>query len=217
MIAIALLPFLCYITFLTSLHFRRTPTVISGSLDFSLLAWGLFGMITLGPGRLIIPLYVFTAWGIFTWIFWFGFYFVVVHVFASRFHGRMVLYHVRRELVLPRFFTLLRDIDPKTEWAGNVLSLYGLGMQWSVSCDSCGAHMLFLPTDSGRNNPHQEIVRQQLTELCRTLVIPKNPIRWVWGFFTLALGGLVIGIFVRNFPALIGQFNEYWLPVARSF
>ena len=212
MLAFALIPLLCYCAFLTSLYFRKTPTVLNGSLDFMLLAWGLFGLITLGPGRLVIPLYVFTAWGVYTWIFWLGFYFVVARATASQFKNRLVVYHCRRELVLPAFFSLSREIDPKTEWGGYVLSLHGLGVQWSVVGDQHGGHLLFIPTSPILKNPHREMLQEQLTNLCRKLVMPKNQLRWFWGIFTFGLLCLVIGLLIRDFSVLAPQFNDYWLP-----
>jgi len=211
MVALALLPLVFYFAFLTSLHFRRTPTVLNGSLDFALLAWGLFGLITLGPGRLVIPLYVFAAWGIYTWFFWLGFYFVVARTLALQFKNRLVVYHCRRELVLPAFFSLAREIDPKTEWSANVLSLHGLGVQWSVVSDRYGRHLLFLPTDPHQKNPNREMLQKQLTNLCRTLVMPKSRIRWFWGILTFGLFCLVIGLLIRDFLVLFLQFNDYWL------
>jgi hypothetical protein len=211
MFAIALLPLVCYFLFLTNLHFRRTPTVLNGSLDFTLLAWGLFGLLTLGPGRLVIPLYVFAAWGMYTWIFWFGFYFVAVHIFALLFNNRFVIYHAKRELVLPAFFTLARELDPKTEWAGNVLSFHGLGVQWAVSHDRFGGHLLFVPTNPMQENPHREILRKHLTELCQTITVPKSRIRWFWGLLTFGLGCVVIGMLAKDFPLLLQQFSDYWL------
>jgi len=211
MLALALLPLVFYFAFLTSLHFRRTPTVLNGSLDFALLAWGLFGLVTLGPGRLVIPLYVFAAWGIYTWLFWLGFYFVVTRAFALQFKNRLVVYHCRRELVLPAFFSLAREIDPKTEWSGNVLSLHGLGVQWSVVSGGHGRHLSFIPTELNQKSPYQEMLQEQLTNLCRTLVMPKSRIRWFWFFLTFGLFCLLIGLLVRDFPMLVFQFNDYWL------
>ena len=213
MLALALLPLLCYFVFLTSLYFRKTPTVLNGSLDFMLLAWGLFGLITLGPGRLVIPLYVFTAWGIASWLFWLGFYFVVVYTIAPQFKNRLVVYHCRRELVLPAFFSLARTIDPKTEWSGYVLSLHSLGVQWYVASDQYGGHLLFVPTCSRWRNPHREMLQEQLTNLCRTLVMPKNRIRWVWGILTFGLFCLVVGLLIRDFSVLPLQFCDYWLRI----
>ena len=212
MLAFALLPLVFYFAFLTWLHFRPTPTVMNGSLDFTLLAWGLFGLISLGPGRLIIPLYVFTAWGIFTWIFWFGFYFFVTHFCALQFKNRFVIYHGQRELVLPAFFTRAQQIDPKTEWSGYVLSLHSLGVQWSVTHDRYGGHLLFIPTNSSLKNPHQEMLQEQLVNLCQTLVMPKRRIRWFWGILTFSLLCLVFGLLLRNFSVLVHQFSDYWLP-----
>ena len=212
MLALALLPLVLYFAFLTWLHFRRTPTVLNGSLDFTLLAWGLFGLVTLGPGRLIVPLYVFTAWGVFTWLFWVGFYFLVVVALARQFKNRLVIYHCRQELVLPAFFTLVRQIDPKTEWGGHVLSLHGLGVQWIVTCDRFGGHMLFRPANPSMKNPHREMLQEQLTNLCQTLVMPKGNPRWFWGILTFSLLCLVIGLFIRDFSMIVQQFNDYWMP-----
>ena len=211
MFALALLPLVFYFAFLTYLHFRKTPTVLDGSLDFTLLAWGLFGLITLGPGRLIIPLYVFTAWGVFTWIFWVGFYFLATVAFARQFKNRLVVYHCQRELVLPAFFTLVRQIDPKTEWSGHVLSLHGLGVQWTVTSDRFGGHLLFTPTDQSLKNPHQEMLQDQLTTLCRTLTMPKRKIRWFWGILAFVLLCLVLGLFLSDVSVMMQQFGDYWL------
>ena len=211
MLAFALLPLVFYVAFLTHLHFRSTPTVLNGSQDFTLLAWGLFGLVTFGPGRLIIPLYVFTAWGVFTWVFWVGFYFLVVVALARQFKNRLVVYHCRRELVLPAFFTLTRQIDPKTEWAGNVLSLHGLGVQWSVTSDRFGGHMLFVPTNPTIKHPHQEMLQEQLTTLCRTQVMPKSRLRWFWGLLSIVLLCLVVGLLIRDLPMIVEQFRDYWI------
>ena len=211
MFAIALLPLVLYCAFLTRLHFRQTPTVLNGSLDFSLLAWGLFGLVSLGPGRLIIPIYVFTAWGMLTWIFWLGFYFLVVRFLALQFKNRFVVYHCQRELVLPAFFTLAQKIDPKTEWSGHVLSLHGLGVQWAVTHDRYGGHLLFVPTNPYLKNPHQEMLQEQLTNLCRTLVMPKRRIRWFWTILTFSLLCLAFGLLFRDFSVLVQQFGDHWL------
>ena len=192
MFALALLPLVVYFAFLTWLHYRQTATLLTGSLDFTLLSWGLFGLITLGPGRLLVPLYLFTAWGIYAWIFWLFFYFVATHFFASRLANRFVVYNSRRDIVLPAFFTLAKQIDPKTEWSGNVLSLHGLGLQWSVCSGRFGNCLVFAPTNPYRKNPHQEQVQEELKNLCRTLEIPKQERRWLWKMITSILFGLIL-------------------------
>ena len=211
MLAFALLPLVSYCAFLTVLHFRKTPTVLNGEFDFILLAWGLFGLFSLGPGRLIIPLYVFAAWGVYSWLFWTGFYFVIVQILARQFKDRMIVYHGQRELLVPAFFSLARQIDPKTDWSGNVLSLHGLGVQWSVTHDRFGGHILFVPTNSHWKNPHCEMLQEQLTQLCRTLEMPNRAIRWFWGILTFDLLCLVIGLLLWDFPAVILRYSDYWL------
>jgi len=213
MFAVALLPLVFYLAFLARLQFRKMPTVLNGTQDFLLLAWGLFGLITLGPGRLIIPLYVFEAWGVFTWIFWFGTYFAAVHLLSLLFKKRLVVYHGQRELVLPAFFTLARQIDPKAEWGGNVLSFHGLGVQWAVTNDRYGGHLLFVPTNPYEKNPNTEMLQEQLKNLCQMLVMPKRGIRWFWAILTLGLLCLTLGLLFRDFPMLLGQFCDLWLSI----
>jgi hypothetical protein len=179
----------------------------------TLLAWGLFGLVTLGPSRLLIPLYVFTAWGFYTWFFWFGFYFAVTHFLALRFRNRLLIYHCQRELVLPAFFTLARQIDPKAEWSGNVLSFHGLGVQWSVISNKWSGCLLLVPTNPYQNNPHQEMLQGQLTALCRTLVMSNTNVRWLWGTLTFGLLCLVAGLLLRDFPMLIQQFSDHWISI----
>jgi len=212
MLSIALLPFVFYCAFLAYLHFRKTPTVLNGSTDFTLLAWGLFGLITFGPGRLLIPIYVFAAWGVFTWVFWIGFYFLMTIAVARLFRYRLVIYHCQRELVLPPLYTRVRQIDPKTEWAGNVLSLHGLGVQWFVTCDQFGGHILFQLTNPAVKKSHLEMLHEQLATLCKTLEMPKNSIRWVWGTLAFGLLCISVGLLVKEFPTLIQDFSDHWVP-----
>ena len=203
MLVLALLPLGFYLAFLTCLHFRQNPTLLNGSSDFSLLAWGLFGLITLGPGRLMIPIYVFSAWEEYTWFFWICFYYVITHSLAFLFAGRMIVYNSKREIVLPAFFSLARQIDPKTEWSGNVLSMHGLGLQWSVTNGQYGNYLLFIPTNPRQKHPQKEDVQKQFEHLCRTLKTPKQRTRWFWGILTFALFGLIFMQAIHDVPMLL--------------
>jgi len=110
-----------------------------------------------------------------------------------------------------RFFSLARQIDPKTEWSGHVLSLHGLGVQWTVTGDRFGGHLLFIPANPSLSNPHQEMLQEQLTTLCRTLVMPKRRIRWFWGMLTFGLLFLAIGLLITDIPVIVQQFGDYWM------
>ena len=210
MLALALLPLLGYFAFLAVLYLRRTPTVLNGALDFTLLAWGLFGLVTLGPGKMIIPIYVFAAWNVLTWGFWVGSYFAAVYFLAMQFRNRFVVYHCQREVLLPAFYTLARRIDPKTEWSGNVLSLHGLNIQWSVVSDKFGGCLLFSPTNPLAQTQYRAMMQEQLTNLCRTLPMPKGRQSWGWCVLTLGLALLVFAVLVHDFAVLVQTFEEYW-------
>jgi hypothetical protein len=216
MLAFALLPLTVYFIFLTVVQFRRRPTLFSGSVDFALLAWGLFGLATLGLGKFIIPIYVFSAWGLMTWFFWTCFYFTVTYSAAGLFRSRIVIYHVRREIVLPAMFDLARQIDPKAEWCGNVLSLHGLGLQWTVTGDPFGSHLLFTPTGYERGNPHIDILREKFAGLCRTLPVPPAGIRWLFPALAAGLAAVAAADIYCRFSDIIRTCGDYWLPFFAS-
>jgi len=61
-------------------------------------------------------------------------------------------------------------------------------------------------------SPHLEMLQDQLTGLCRTLPMPKNRVRWFWGLLTLGLLCFVVGLLVKDFPMLVQQFQDHWMP-----
>lgn len=212
MLALALLPLTAYFAFLTLMQFRRCPTLISGEVDFSLLAWGLFGFVSLGAGKLLIPLYLFNAWGLFTWLFWLCFYFVATIYTAKCFRCQWVIYHVRRESVLPAMFDLARQIDPKAEWCGNVLSLHGLQIQWSIVGDSFGGHLSLKPTQPAAYNPYMEMLRGKFAGLCRSLSVSPQRIRWAFLLLTFACAAAAGWDLCRHFTEMLHIANDYWIP-----
>ena len=91
------------------------------------------------------------------------------------------------------------------------MSLHGLGVQWSITADRFGGHILFTPTNPSAKNPHQEMLQEQLSALCRTQEMPKDKIRWFWSVLALGLLCLVIVLLVRDFPVIAQQFDDYWM------
>ncbi|GHT47017.1 hypothetical protein FACS189454_09010 [Planctomycetales bacterium] len=144
--------------------------MLRGSTDFTLLAWGLFGLVTLGPARLVIPMYLFTAWGSSVWLFWMLFYFITVRHIARSLKDRTVVYHCQREKFLPALFSKLREIDPKTEWRGNVLSMFGCGLQWAVSgMTNPNLCLVFLLTEPQPKNPNKDIFYETIRKVAQTV------------------------------------------------
>jgi hypothetical protein len=128
----AFLPLICYIFGLTFLHIRRRPTIINGGWDFMLLSCGLFGLITLGPGRLLIPMNVLTFWGSTVWLFWTAFYFAVAHLIAHQLPKRIIVYGSSFNVFVPKLIELAKEIDSQVRFEGNVLFLPDAGIQCSI-------------------------------------------------------------------------------------
>jgi hypothetical protein len=213
MLAFTLFPFAVYLAVLAFFHSRRTPTVLGGDADFMLLAAGLLGAVTFGPGRLLIPLYVLTAWGILTWVFWFGFYFVLVLFITRYLTHRTVIYHCRREMMLPGLFAMSRYLDPSSDLRGNVLTLPGFGLQWTIS-EYCGGVVLCL-TVSQWDKTKKDAFDRELKNLCRTLQVSYSvQDLWVcllWTTLSIIAFAGSAWFLIQNFGWLGETFVDYWL------
>ncbi|MDR3181540.1 MAG: hypothetical protein LBT89_01240 [Planctomycetaceae bacterium] len=158
MFFLALIPLVTYFVFLIYLYRRTKPTVLRSSTAFALLAWGLFGLLSLGPGRLVIPVYLFVFSGYDAWLCWTLLYFAVAAVIAKRLDG-IVVYHCRRETLLPALYKAAQELDAKAEWRGNVLSMYSYGLQWTVCGSTC---LVFRLTQPQPANPNRNVLYQLL-------------------------------------------------------
>ena len=211
MIGLALFPLAVYFFLLGAFHFRRTPTVLSGEQDFMLLAGGLFGLMTFGPGRLLIPLNILTFWHIFAWGFWTLFYFLLAYMVTQyRRHRKTVIYHCPIPVFVPKLFELGCRFDPAARLDGNVLFLPGLGVQCTINGDLYGGHIILLETGSFQDRLRWLQFQRGVRSLCRTLPIPTflpgNAL-----FFT-GLGCLFFtgGLYFADFPRLLEVFADYW-------
>jgi hypothetical protein len=120
---------------------------MNGVRDFMFLSCGLFGLITLGPGRLLVPVHVFAFWGMAVWLFWTAFYFSVAYWVAGLLGQRIVVYHCSAKDFVSRLVELCRELDPQTRLDGNVLFLPDFGIQCSVNCNTLGG--VFILTSTG--------------------------------------------------------------------
>lgn len=211
MIGLALFPLAGYLFFLAALHFRRRPTVLSGTQDFLLLSAALFGLVTLGPGRLLIPMDVLVFWKFTSWAFWTMFYFVCAYM-AARFrtHRRMIVYHCPISVFVPKLFELGRGLDPEARLEGNVLTLRGLGLQCTIDSDYRGGHIELREIGVYQDQQRWEVFQRGVNSLCRNLYVPPPGS----ALFFLGVGGLftVYGLLFFDYPTLAESFVEYWMP-----
>lgn len=210
MIAFALFPLGVYFLLLALMGLRRRPTVLLGSQDTSLLGFGLVGLVTLGPGKLLIPLDLLAFWGIATWLFWCAFYFIVVYFVSERQTGRIVVYRTSASALIPRLTERAAVLDPRSRFEGNVLHLPALDVQCSLT-ESAGC-VLFQSTRSYRNRDGWRRFKHELDLLCRHSEVPAGRgLVVLWTTFAAGLFIVATIALIIDAPRLIELFSDYWL------
>ena len=211
MTATAFIPLAVYFFVLTWFFMRRRPTLLSDTQDFMLLACGLFGLVTLGPGRLLIPLNILTFWGLSIWVFWTMFYFAAAYLLTLlRSRRKIVVYHYPVALFLPRLFELGRQFDPQARLDGNVLTLPGLGVQCSITADALDGHLVLLATGLGQGRHRWFYFQRGLAALCRSTPVPVNRLAFFWAGLALVVLALAAWRLASDAPVLLESFLDHW-------
>jgi hypothetical protein len=211
MFFLSFLPLACYFFWLTLLQNRRQPAIFNGVQDFMLLSCGLFGLFTLGPGRLLIPIDVMAFWGWSIWLFWTAFYFSAAYLIAQKLSQRIVIYHCPPDIFVPKLIEYAQKLDPKTRFEGNVLFLPDFGIQCTVMGNAWGQHLILKPTGDNQDVLKWRLFEQNTVTACASLQNPSSKKAVLVGiFFFILLLLTIAGFIVYETSALVDIFFDYW-------
>ncbi|MDR2757065.1 MAG: hypothetical protein LBC20_15320 [Planctomycetaceae bacterium] len=211
MFFLTLLPLAGYFFWLALLQNRRRPTVLNGVQDFMFLSGGLLGLFSLGPGRLVIPIWVITFWGCSIWLFWTAFYFSMVYLFTQQLTQRIVIYHCPLNVFIPKLVELAQKLDQRTRLEGNVLFLPDFGIQCTITGHHWGLYLILKATGYEQDNLKWKLLKQNITTVCSSLQNPINKKAILFGFFSLILLLFIVtGFIVCDISVLINVFFDYW-------
>jgi hypothetical protein len=150
-LAIALVPVAAYVLLLGLLNLRRRPFLTSGGCDVAALGAALSGLMFVGPVELLRPEAATRSFGNYIWLFLLLFYWLWLVLFALLSRPRLVIYNISTEELHPVLAEAAGRLDPAGRWAGNSLSLPGLGVQ--LHLDSLdGMRNVSLVASGGRQN-----------------------------------------------------------------
>ncbi len=128
-LTIALLPLATYLLFLGLLNLRRRPFLTSGGCDLVTLGVALTGLIFVGPIELLRPATATRSFGSYIWLFLVLFYWLLIVLAGLLSRPRLVVYNISSEELHPVLAEVASRLDSTGRWAGNNLSLPGLGVQ----------------------------------------------------------------------------------------
>jgi hypothetical protein len=128
-LAIALVPVAAYMLLLGLLNLRRRPFLTSGGCDVAALGVAISGLMFVGPLELFRPEAATRPFGNYIWLFLVFFYWLWLVLVVLLARPRLVIYNISAEELHPVLAEVANRLDPTGRWAGNNLSLPGLGVQ----------------------------------------------------------------------------------------
>jgi hypothetical protein len=128
-LAIALVPVAAYVLLLGLLNLGRRPFLTSGGCDVAALGVALSGLMFAGPLELFRPEAATRSFGNYIWLFMVLFYWLSLVLLVLLARPRLVIYNISAEELHPILAETANRLDPTGRWAGNNLSLPGLGVQ----------------------------------------------------------------------------------------
>lgn len=212
-VALTVGPLACYFYVVGVWQSGRHPRVVAGPVDFAVLAFGVSGLVTVGPVGQVLMRLIFGIPGTLAWVLWFVFLALWAAVFAIGAARRVVVYNiepsrlveaVRRSLEClpgPRFTPRLGGFEATDD--GRAVLVEGIAR-------------LRVGTVDARGREPEALIRRLRPRLRETLAeVASGPTRVTWGLFALSwvimLGPLVT--FLLTEPRARAAMRALWMRI----
>jgi hypothetical protein len=207
-LAVAIVPVAAYVLLLGLVNLRRRPFLTSGGCDLTALGLAVSGLVFVGPIELFRPEAATRSFGNNIWLFMLMFYWLWLLLVVLLARPRLVVYNISVEELHPLLAEVAARVDQSARWAGNHLSLPGLGVQLHLDRSDLMRNVT-LASSGGRQSIDgwRRLAREMAPALRKTRV-RSNP-RAI-GFLVLSLTLLAVGVAnLLNHPdALVPAINE---------
>src|SRR6476659_1324737 len=87
-------PLACYFYVVGVWQSGRRPRVVPGRVDFAILAFGVLGLVTVGPVGQVLMGLIFNSPGPIAWALWFAFLGLWTYIFSGSASRRLVVYNL---------------------------------------------------------------------------------------------------------------------------
>jgi hypothetical protein len=207
-LAIALVPVAAYVLLLGLVNLRRRPFLTSGGSDLMALGIALSGLILVGPLELLRPEAATRSFGNFIWLFLVLFYWLwlVLVVLLSR--PRLVIYNISAEELHSILAEAAARLDPAARWAGNQLSLPGLGVQLHLDSLDLMRNVSLVSSGSRQNIDGWRRLARELSPALRAIRVKSNPRAIGFLAVSLALLAICVTQLLNRPDALVQAMNE---------
>jgi hypothetical protein len=191
-LAVALVPVAAYVLLLSIVNARRRPFLTSGGSDMTALGLALSGLMFVGPLELFRPVAATREFGNYVWLFLILFYWLWLLLVVLLARPRLVVYNISKEELHPLLADAASRLDPEARWAGNHLSLPGLGVQLHLDSFDIMRNVSLVSSSSGQNIDGWRRLSQELSRSLAPIRVKRNP-RAI-GLLIVSLALLVLSV-----------------------
>jgi hypothetical protein len=207
-LAIALVPVAAYVLLLSFINARRRPFLTSGGSDFMALGIALSGLMFVGPLELFRPEAATREFGNYIWLVLLLFYgmWLLLGVLLSR--PRLVLYNISIEELRPVLADAAGRVDPDARWAGNHLTLPGLGVNLHLDSFDMMRNVALVSSGSRQNIDGWRRLARELRRSLAAIRVKTNPRAIGLAAVSLALLGVSVTYMLSQPQELVQAMNE---------
>lgn len=191
-LAIAVIPVAAYGLVLGWINVRRRPFLTSGGCDLVALGVAISGLLFVGPMELLRPDAATRSFGNFIWLFLLLFYALWLLLVVLLGRPRLVVYNIRQEELHPLLAEVAGRVDPAARWAGNHLSLPGLGVQLHLDSFELMRNVSLVASGGRQSIDGWRKLAAELGPALQKIRVRRNP-RAI-GFLALSLAMIAICI-----------------------
>ena len=173
--AIALVPVAAYVLLLAIVNARRRPFLTSGGSDFTALGVALSGLMFVGPMELFRPEAATREFGNYIWLFLVLFYWLWLLLVVLLSRPRLVVYNISVEELRPVLAEAANRLDPDARWAGNHLTLPGLGVHLHLDSFDLMRNASLVSSGSRQNIDGWRRVARELSRSLAAIRVKPNP------------------------------------------
>ncbi|MDR1479861.1 MAG: hypothetical protein LBJ00_13085 [Planctomycetaceae bacterium] len=237
MFSFILLPLGIYFAVFTFIFCRRYPTVWSGGFDVGFLLFGVVGLLSFGPGKLLIPMYVYITWGAWAVLYWVLIYYVISYCVCNACRNYVIIYNCEFERIIACISELAARLDRRYYIDERVLHLPLIGLHCVIGGSHCDAEdkllekslrkgksyneaieaqkkrvgYVFLKlTGTRANDPAWALFQKELSASCRNLRVNKHKLPFLYSFIAGAILLYSFTNITTDFQTLKTLFIDYW-------
>lgn len=174
-LCLALGPVGIYLLLLGAVNLARRPLMVTGTRDAAALGLAFAGMIIVGPVQLFFPHSAAARFGPYVWILLIAFYALCIVLVLLLLRPRLIIYNLTLDQFRPMLADLVPRLDRDARWAGETLSLPGLGVQLHVDQLPLMRNLSLVSVGAEQNPAGWRKLEQAVNEALAEAVVPRNP------------------------------------------